>query len=168
MGAKIDYKDFLTNLDARLSEYFKSHADFIHCKKGCSYCCENGDYPLSELELNYLMQGYVKLDNSTKITIQSNIKSMQKGKSCPFLIDKTCSVYTHRPIICRVHGLAYKVNNISKTPYCVKNGLNYSNVFDDKYLLTEPIEENLDTQSLLKDFEYGEIRNLYDWIIHKN
>ena len=41
-------------------------------------------------------------------------------------------------------------------------------IFDDKYLLTEPIEENLDTQSLLKDFEYGEIRNLYDWIIHKN
>ena len=27
-----------------------------------------------------------------------------------------------------------------------------------------PIPENLDTPNVLKNFDYGEIRNLYDWI----
>ena len=53
----------------------------------------------------------VNKNNFMKAYIDYLNESMQKGKSCPFLIDKTCSVYDYRPIICRVHGLAYKVNN---------------------------------------------------------
>lgn len=158
------YKKFLDKLDKRLSAYFNNHKDFIHCSLGCSACCEKGDYPISQLELEYLMQGFISLDNDTKRIIQNNIKSMQKGEQCPFLIDKKCSVYPYRPIICRVHGLAYLIKNAVKVPYCVYNGKNYAEVFTDGEININPVLENLDTPNVLKDFDYGDIRNLYDWL----
>ena len=161
------YIDFLKDLDLRLDNYFNRHKLYIHCRKGCSSCCETGDYPLSQLELEDLMQGYIKLDNEVKLKIQENIKKIKKGACCPFLIDKKCSVYSYRPIICRVHGLAYlcgmKMNKV-KLPYCVNENRNYSNVYKDGEVTINPIKENLDTPIVLKDFYYGEIKNLYDWI----
>ena len=162
---QINYKEFIKDLDTRLDNYFKSQAEFICCKKGCAHCCKKGDYPISELELRYLMEGYSRLDNSIKIEIQNNLKNIQKGGECPFLINNCCSIYNYRPIICRVHGLAYLCrDNTAKVPYCTNFGLNYSKVYTNRILSSEPIKENLDTQNLLKEFDFGEIRNLYDWL----
>jgi Fe-S-cluster containining protein len=160
----LKYKEFLKIFDQRLSEYFSAQKEYIHCKKGCSLCCEKGDYHLSSLELEYLMQGYINIDNSLKKEIQENIKNMEKGGVCPFLVNKECSVYEYRPIICRVHGLSYLKNDIALVPYCVNSGLNYAKVYKNGEIGTEPIKENLDTPTVLKDFDYGEIRSLYDWL----
>ena len=128
----MNYVDFLEKLDSKLEAYRTLHKKFLHCQKGCSSCCEKGDYPLSQIELKYLMQGYISLENDTKIKIQSNIKNFKKGGKCPFLINSECSVYSYRPIICRVHGLAYLCGeNKVKTPYCVKKDKNYSEVYKD-------------------------------------
>lgn len=183
----MDYKLFLDQLDEKLEKYRELHKDFICCKIGCSACCEKGDYPLSAIELEYLMQGYINLDTEKKKLVQENIKNMKKGESCPFLINNKCAVYPYRPIICRVHGLAYlcggrgkcrgrgkyenkygdkadKFERKVKVPHCTIEGKNYSKVYDGKEIFINPIKENLDTPNLLKDFDYGEIRNLYDWI----
>ena len=161
----MNYKDFLDELDKRLQEYFKLHKEHINCTVGCSSCCENGDYPLSAIELEYLMQGFMSLNNQDKRTVQDNIKCIVQGGVCPFLIDKKCSVYPYRPIICRVHGLAYLCqDNTVKVPYCAKEGKNYAKVYANDEITINPIKENLDTTTLLKDFDYGEIRNLIDWI----
>lgn len=161
----MDYKDFLVDLDKRLGQYFENHKEHINCCLGCSSCCEAGDYPLSQLELEYLMQGYAKLSDKDKITVQNNIKNIVKGGACPFLIDKKCSVYPFRPIVCRVHGLAYICRDeVVKVPYCANDGKNYTKVYKDGEIEINPVKENLDTQNLLKDFDYGEIRNLIDWI----
>lgn len=161
----MDYKDFLVDLDKRLNEYFELHREHINCCVGCSSCCETGDYPMSQLELEYLMQGYAKLNDKDKITVQNNIKNIIKGGACPFLIDKKCSVYSFRPIICRVHGLAYLcADEVVKVPYCANEGKNYNKVYKDGEIEINPVKENLDTQNLLKDFNFGEIRNLIDWI----
>ena len=159
------YVDFLKEFDKKLGDYFKSHESFVCCKKGCSACCEKGDYPISELELRYLMLGYATLPFEYKKLVQDNFKSMSKGGKCPFLVNSKCSVYKYRPIICRVHGLAYLCkDNFVKLPYCVHAGMNYKDVYKDEQFLSEPISEQLDTANVLKDFDYGEIRNLYDWI----
>ena len=161
----MNYKDFLDNLDKRLKQYFELHKEHINCSVGCSSCCENGDYPLSAIELEYLMQGFEELSDENKIIIQNNIKNINKGGACPFLIDKKCSVYPYRPIICRVHGLAYLCQDeVVKVPFCANEGKNYTNVYKDGEIEINPIKENLDTQELLKDFDFGEIRNLIDWI----
>ena len=163
------YIKFLNELDTRLDKYFKEQAEFLCCQKGCSDCCEKGDYPISELELKYIMHGYARLNNSERIKIQENIKNLERGGKCPFLINKECSIYKYRPIICRVHGLAYIYkNDLVKVPYCVNNGKNYKTVFENNEFLSKPIQENLETTEILKNFDYGEIRNLYDWINHKN
>lgn len=162
------YKKFLEELDKRLNSYFETHKNFIHCKSGCSACCEKGDYPISQLELEYLMQGFISLDNKAKRTVQNNIKSMQQGEKCPFLIERKCSIYPYRPIICRVHGLAYLYkDNTVKVPYCVNENKNYAGIYENGEITINPILENLDTPNVLKDFEYGEIRNIYDWLNSK-
>ena len=165
MGTKIDYIKFLEILDKKLEDYFTFYSKEICCQKGCSACCEKGDYPISELELRHLMNGFASLDNELKKIVQNNFSKMVKGGQCPFLIDKACSIYPYRPIICRVHGLAYLCKDKTvKLPYCANNKLNYSNVYNNGEFLNEPVKENLDTQNLLKDFEFGEIRNLFDWL----
>ena len=161
----MNYSDFIQELDNRLEKYFELHKKHICCQKGCSLCCEKGDYPLSQKELEYIMIGFSKLSDDLKRKIQNNIKTIQKGGKCPFLIKNTCSIYLYRPIICRVHGLAYLCkNNIVKLPYCVKYNKNYKDVYEDGEVQINPIKENLDTFSLIKTFDFGEIRNLADWI----
>lgn len=161
----MNYIEFLENLDKKLGEYFNTHKKFIHCKLGCSACCEKGDYPLSKIELEYLMQGYISLNNETKVQVQNNIKKIETGGACPFLINKKCSIYPYRPIICRVHGLAYICkDNTVKLPFCVNNGKNYADVYENGEITINPVLDNLDTQNVLKDFDFGEIRNLVDWL----
>lgn len=161
----MNYEQFIKELDVKLANYFELHKAYIHCKPGCSACCEKGDYPLTSIELEYLMKGYIALDNTTKQVVQQNISSMKKGGVCPFLVDKKCSVYAHRPIICRVHGLAYRYKeNKLKLPYCANYGLNYANILKNGEIIIDIVFENLDTQNILKTSEFGETRNLYDWI----
>lgn len=145
-------------MGSKIDKYFEEYKDYICCEAGCSLCCEKGDYPITESELKTLMRAYILLDNSLKIRVQKNIKEMKKGGACPFLIDKLCSVYEYRPMVCRIHGLAYLTkNNIVKVPYCANYGKNFAKVYSNGEFLAEPIKENLD--ELL-----GETQNLYDWL----
>ena len=168
LGEKIDYAEFLREFDKTLKGYFESFGVNIYCKKGCSACCEKGDYPLTDLELEYLMQGYTGLDSEMKIQVQNNIKNMVKGGACPFLVNGECTVYPYRPIICRVHGLAYfyKEDKV-KIPHCANTGKNFSKVYNkDDGFYGKPLLVNLDTMHVL-DGLYNEIRNLYDWLNYK-
>ncbi len=162
------YSDFINELDKRLCSYAAFFKDFIMCKEGCSDCCENGDYPISQPEVEYLMQGYALLENDKKIQVQKNIQKMQKGGACPFLINKSCSVYKYRPIICRVHGLAYLcAEGTVKLPYCANEGKNFSSVLSSGIVEIAPIKENLDTKKVISlyDSKAAEtIKNLIDWI----
>lgn len=135
------YEIFLYTLNKELQKMFDNQAEFIKCKEGCSYCCEKGEYPFSELEFNYLIEGYKQLDSNTKKIIKENIKQINKEKSkntdkifmhkCPFLIDKRCSVYQNRGIICRTFGLLCEHNDGRLTiPFCHEYGLNYAQLYD--------------------------------------
>ncbi len=156
MGSEIDYNA----IDKRLSVFFSRYKKFICCGAGCSACCEKGDYPLSDIELQSLMKGYSLLDNETKLRVQNNIKHMERGGACPFLIDKMCSIYAQRPIVCRIHGLAYRNSKgVVKLPYCVNYGKNFADYYKDGKFYLEPIETNLDDL-----INIGEVRSLYDWL----
>ena len=185
------YKLYLQYLDVKLGEYFAEQAPYICCKKGCSLCCEKGEYPFTEVEFAYLMTGVQTLDKETVEKIDNNIKNLLKmakennGKkflyACPFLIDKACSLYNFRGIICRSHGLAFfsKENHIL-VPACVDDGLNYSEVYDtktglisaEKYKKTgikqEPLAHNVGVNYLTNNeitqklgLNFGEIKPMY-------
>ena len=55
------YQEFLKEFDSIMEELFKQHKRYIKCKKGCSICCEQGDYPFSQVEFGYLTQGFLGL-----------------------------------------------------------------------------------------------------------
>lgn len=187
------YEKYLETVDEYLKKCFEEQNPFIKCKRGCAACCEIGEYPLSRLEMEYLMQGYTTLQVSSAKHIQKNIKDLlgQKETSrkpflhrCPFLSDENqCFLYERRPIVCRTHGLAsFETINGQKTikfPQCSENGLNYSEIFNGKEVFAEdfqkhgvesPIKHSLRLdffeKEILKGFaglEFGEIRPLLEW-----
>lgn len=181
------YEKFLKELDCELAEYFEREKAFVKCRKGCNDCCSAGEYPFSRLEAEYLMQGFVRLDKTTKNQIRENIvelklaaaaKACSAGErflhKCPFLIDGACAVYERRGIVCRTFGLAYlRADNTIKLPNCTNLGLNYAEVFDKQtgeINLENPIKKELTIDKLLRsplaekyELECGEIRPLIKW-----
>lgn len=192
------YEIFLYTLNKELQKMFDNQAEFIKCKEGCSYCCEKGEYPFSELEFNYLIEGYKQLDSNTKKIIKENIKQINKEKSkntdkifmhkCPFLIDKRCSVYNNRGIICRTFGLLCEHNNGRLTiPFCHEYGLNYAQLYDKelgqliderdgiKLSKTEPAafrieRDNIMNLSIAKNLNivWGDSKTMIDFINQTN
>ena len=82
-----NFKKFLDSVNADIEKIFNHQKEYIHCKAGCSFCCERGDYPISELEYKFMMIAYNKLDENTKsiisqigesgITLRKTIKNKQ-------------------------------------------------------------------------------------------
>ena len=179
------FRKYLELLDVRLSHMFEKQAPFIKCKKGCTYCCKEGEYPLSELEYVNLMLYYNTLPSEIRGIINQNISNLieqdrQKFYECPFLVNECCSVYPARPILCRSFGLiSFKNDGRPKMPFCIDLGLNYSDVYDkEKQMLvrcaedgTEPVAYNVDRRTLrnseiqdLFDIYFGEDRALISWL----
>ena len=161
-----NYKKFLEFIEQKLEGFFENQKDYIFCKKGCAKCCKNAQFPYSLIEVTYLLQGALELDEALQEKIKANILTLkEKYKNCsegaflydcPFLIDDVCSVYNYRGIVCRTFGLITK-NPLSdseklKIPFCHKIGLNYSNVTDVEHCEITP-EKYL--QSGIKEEPYG-------------
>jgi Fe-S-cluster containining protein len=190
------YEIELKKLTEEIESYFENQQEYMFCKEGCSICCQNSYYPCSELEYDYLKTFIDDLDEQKREIIQKKaveilkqrkefLKTeadiMQFSYECPFLVDDSCIVYSHRPLICRGHGLLYhEFNEPNKhyLPYCTKLGLNYSNVYnpDNKKFDLEKIALyknppqifNTTCSALMKRFEniqFGDTRMLYEFII---
>lgn len=181
------YEKFLKDFDEIVKSIFEDQKRYIKCKKGCSICCKQGDYPFSQIEFSYLTQGYINLPANQKIIVQQNIRNLLKDKEeykgekrfehkCPFLINDECIVYDYRGIICRTFGLCYydDIKGYVRLPGCVHNGLNYSEFYNEK-------ERTLNIQNVPKinlridrilnselantyNLECGEIRPMLDWL----
>lgn len=173
-----NYEKFLKEFDQKIDKYFKEQSEHICCKEGCSGCCEIGDYPFTQLEMMYLMQGFKTLNPIVQSQIRNNLNMIKHNRvsthlfyRCPFLINNKCSAYKHRGLTCRTFGLAYlNSDNIVRLPECVNENLCYSKVCKDGNLTVEPIKEDL---SLLKitdsdlakkyNLDFGPSRSLIDW-----
>jgi len=146
----VKYENYLENFNKKLDEYFNSQKEFLKCKAGCSICCENSYYPVSEFEYKYMKIGIDKNFNAIQKESLNNkavqiIKERRKFTKinsnaldffyeCPFLINNSCSIYNYRGLICRLHGLIYKDednSNKMNAPYCIRMGYNYANVWDE-------------------------------------
>ena len=179
------YREYLNFLDNKLAKMFEVQKPFIKCKKGCAYCCREGEYPISELEYINLMFYYNELEDSIKDRVNENItnlleKSREKMYECPFLIDGQCSVYPARAIICRTFGLiSYDDKGKKRIPFCVELNLNYSEVFDkESQKITgcseegvEPVAFNIErkflkSSNMEKEFNifFGKDKPLIEWL----
>ena len=179
------FRKYLEILDVKLRDYFELQSPFIKCKKGCAYCCKDGEYPMSELEYANMMIYYDTLAPELKGQINQNIVALlntnkHKFYECPFLVNNSCSIYPARPIICRAFGLIFKSENGKKNiPFCIDLGLNYANALnsDTKQLTnnapdgTKPECFDVDRKCLrsreieeLFDIYFGEDKAMADWL----
>lgn len=171
------YEKYLEKINEPLQRFFALQKPYIHCKKGCSLCCESGDYPFSKLEFKYAMIGFNNLEKKEQKFVKNKIEKLKKTKSetnkkflyeCPFLIEKQCCIYEHRGLICRNYGLPYFTTDDEnkpsyKIPFCVSSGLNYSNVYNEETgtfcskkwketgIKVEPVSFNIGREFLLKN-----------------
>lgn len=189
MNNFVKYLNFLQN---NLDKFFEQQTPYIACKKGCDLCCKNAQFPFSEMEFKYLIQGSLTLPKEIQNKIEENITKILKDKkdftgdvfkyNCPFLIDNVCSIYEYRGIVCRTFGLIETTEEKAKIPFCHSTGLNYSNVVDEekktisqeKYLALneekQPLAYNINYKFLTSEkveneygFKFGDKRPLIDW-----
>ncbi len=189
-----NYEKYLELINGKINGFFEKQKPYIFCKEGCSLCCEKGEYPWSEIEYKYLMKGFFELPTELQEQIKTKIKQIKEDKKnfkgdgvflheCPFLINKKCSVYKYRGIICRSFGLLVQVEGKKpQIPFCSSLGLNYSNVYDvekrsispELYEKTgldiEPVIFNVSYKFLTNDtfadgfnFKFGDKKPLIDW-----
>ncbi|MBR1423948.1 YkgJ family cysteine cluster protein [bacterium] len=190
------YCQFIRVITQRINTHFEEQSEYIHCKEGCSLCCRNGEYPCTDLESQFLKFGMNLLPMQLKVVIEDNIHNIKNEKAkfkgntfeyvCPFLINDRCSVYNFRPLICRTFGLTYYEHsngkNFLKIPFCVKEGLNYHEVYDEaeaclsselfkqKGFNVEPQAYNLSPDFLISKvgkemlgLDFGELKTIIDW-----
>lgn len=188
-----NYLIYLAYLNKKLRGFFENQYPYICCKKGCAKCCQNGEYPFSKLEFDFLMVGFLKLPEELQKKIISKVQNLKEEKQkqnnekfiheCPFLFNNECCVYEYRGIICRSFGLI-AINNQgdSKVPFCAFEGLNYANVLDvdtkiisqEKYEklgdVPQPLAFNvkydfLTSKSIADNFkiDFGDKKPLIDW-----
>ena len=181
-----NYKNFLNDFDELLKFISQNQKKYIKCNKGCSKCCQKGDYPFSQLEFTYLTEGFINLPQNTKILVQQNIRNLLLDKKeskeeifehqCPFLINNECCVYEYRGIICRTFGICYydDTKGYVRLPDCVNEGLNYSQFYDKKSKtlnITDVPKINLRIDRVLNselakkyNLDSGEIRSMLNWL----
>jgi len=193
------YENYLQVLNKKLEEYFDNQKEYISCKAGCGICCKESYYPVSQLEYEFLkpainelsteqkeliIQNSIQIIKDRKIFLKSNPDIKKFVYICPLLFDDSCIVYSRRPMVCRSWGLLHRnAENpaaMSKCPYCVNYGLNYSIIWDsetkslssEKFkqmgLTKEPFSYDVSYSSLInmaKDINFGDIRMIVEWII---
>jgi len=89
---------------------------------GCEEsCCEERFYHHTLSEFLYLMQGIQGLDENEKMALFARAREVaelhrmhdREGQArrviCPLNSEGLCSLYEHRPMICRLHGVPYKM-----------------------------------------------------------
>lgn len=142
-----NYLLFLSVIQEKINKFFENQKPYIFCKKGCSKCCRNSQFPYTEIEFRLLVQGMQTLKPEELEQVMEKIDTIIKAKNehlktkplntfeydCPFLINDCCSIYPFRGMICRCFGLmSYnsEKDKVLKIPFCAYEGLNYSNVLD--------------------------------------
>ncbi len=115
-------RDVRTLYDRMDRAYEKSASCYGFSCKGChESCCEERFYHYTLSEFLYLMQGIQRLDARQMTLIFSRSKEVadqygsddregQAGRLlCPLNSNGLCSLYDCRPMICRLHGVPYRM-----------------------------------------------------------
>lgn len=161
------YKQYLNTIQAFLDNCFENQKEYLCCQKGCAHCCKKGAYPYSQLEFDYLMVGFFKMEAKEQQEVIKRIKDLKEEYDkcdnkekfmyrCPFLNENNiCTVYDYRGLICRIFGLL-KPNKDGEIimPFCQSLGLNYSKVYNkEKKMLDDELVKKLGYKNTPKAYD---------------
>lgn len=98
------YSELRKTIDEISQTLSGRHGPYMQCRKGCDLCCM--DYSILPVEFHFILD-QLKMEGLKK----SPPESHEKSNSCIFLTNNTCTIYNHRPVICRTHGLPLLYTN---------------------------------------------------------
>ena len=107
-------REHLVQLRARVDAHFdaalaRSPASFA-CSLGCERCCHQR-ISVFEVEAAPIRAALVELEREDP-ELRARLRAQGRDEQdprCALLVDGRCSVYAHRPLICRSHGLPIAV-----------------------------------------------------------
>jgi len=157
------YRELINTIDLHFEKVKQLQKDTMCCTKGCTSCC------ISDLTVCSIEAHYMKMEISNK-TFNENLND------CIFLINNECSIYEHRPIVCRTQGLPLlydnedEENNEKELSICEKNFC--ENILPETILDMEKINTALIMINKMFENEQGISANLsrftFKEIIKKN
>ncbi|MGH9404967.1 MAG: YkgJ family cysteine cluster protein [Terriglobia bacterium] len=121
------YLSMAADWDAEFSRSRALHGGRVHCREGCCDCCSQM-FPITELEAAYISHAVKQLPEPRREELKSRaVLYLSKREElfasrsvpdawgalpppglrlpCPALEDGACSIYEHRPMICRKYGI---------------------------------------------------------------
>jgi hypothetical protein len=92
----------LGRIYALVDEFSAHRAPYVACRQGCSDCCRM-NVQISNLEAARIAAATGRRARTLSRGVQ-HADDKFAGEACPFLIDSSCSIYEHRPYVCRNHS----------------------------------------------------------------
>ena len=91
----------------RLADAMKAMLEpYVVCGSGCSYCCH-----MPTMIYQHEADAMAKAAQCTALQLRPRLMPLAlhaarafSGQPCPFLEAGRCSIYEHRPLICRLHN----------------------------------------------------------------
>lgn len=122
------YRDILTAADRFFSKVAAEQPAALACRLGCTLCC-HGLFEISAADVSTIAQGLEALDPETRRAVAERAEAAIEASQhpvlrectpeeketffaraddlpCPFLgATGACTIYDHRPLVCRTFGL---------------------------------------------------------------
>ncbi len=116
-----NYELLLEKVDSLCAKIHTICGDAITCREGCDGCCRH--FSVFPVEAVFIALAVGRLPEERQRFFRSRVESLKDGDICPLLLDGSCAVYDHRPIICRTHGLPILIREGEKVrvDFCPKN-----------------------------------------------
>jgi Fe-S-cluster containining protein len=117
------FLDKLSDLFTQMDTAYDTVADAygFHCRGCTDNCCYSRFYHHTLLEYIYLNRGLDTLDDAHKKAILARAEQVvainrEEDRTgvpnkvmCPLNEDGMCQLYMHRPMVCRLHGMAHEL-----------------------------------------------------------
>ena len=145
-------QQFYEKIDELVAPYFQEYKPYLKCQKGCTECCtDETGFQIRRIEADEILRAFQALPKQEQVLIQNNLKQAEANNNlekmpCPMLIDNACSIYAHRPTICRVFGLLI---DLRSQKGCCK--LNFNDVPKDVTLNTVGLDPVYDLLNELNE-----------------
>ena len=121
------YLDVAQEVDHEFARAHRLHGKWIRCRRGCTDCCHH-IFQISEVEAAYVSAGFRGLADEQREKLSKNAAAHLRSRdtimqehgyieawgnlprpetrlACPALVDGSCGIYDHRPLICRKFGV---------------------------------------------------------------
>lgn len=149
---------FIYNMTDDILSKKNFHQETQCFKQECSFCCYD-NILLTPLEANHIKNAGISPDfNLQNLQKNSNFRKLPFAKkACIFLKEGKCSVYSHRPMVCRLHNIAKGQN----TSQCIVDETGHTAIANKQMFIVETqammlyiIKKGLDGLKPIYEYEF--------------